>query len=209
MVRPMAKSPPNLLADRAGRRRAGPPPARWPRRRGPPRRRAPGAAPARAGSCACSAVASAMSRTRCASSDRPAMSASSGSVQSISTTWTPTSSLPLLRQLAGERTMRASLGPPESASTARRNTGPPDRPRVDEPARRYVGDAPAGGVFCRSARRQRYHRPFGIDRRPPDGRASSVRHAVPPGTGPRARRHASRFAAISGACSNRPGSSRR
>src|SRR6185503_11194933 len=69
-----------------------------------------------------SAISSAESRTCCTSSDRPAMSASSGSVQSISTTWTAISSaLVLAARLATSRTIRASLGPPLRASTARWN----------------------------------------------------------------------------------------
>ena len=65
-----------------------------------------------------------MSSTRCASSDRPATSASSGSVQSISTTWTPTSSALAGRASSdASATIDRSVRPPDSATTARRNWG--------------------------------------------------------------------------------------
>ena len=71
-----------------------------------------------------SATASAMSRTRWTSSERPAMSASSGSVQSISTTWTAISSALVRRRPdATSCTIRSSLGPPFRATTARLNAG--------------------------------------------------------------------------------------
>src|SRR6478752_1827782 len=65
-----------------------------------------------------------MSSTRCASSDRPATSASRGSVQSISTTWTPTSSALAGRASSdASATIDRSVRPPDSATTARRNWG--------------------------------------------------------------------------------------
>src|SRR4051812_7779031 len=65
-----------------------------------------------------------MSRTRWASSERPATSASSGSVQSISTTWTPTSSALTGRASSdASATMDRSVRLPDSATTARRNWG--------------------------------------------------------------------------------------
>src|SRR3990170_6981219 len=71
----------------------------------------------------CSAMASAASSTCWTSSERPAISASSGSVQSISTTWTAINSAPFDAIPTTRRTSRSSLGPPLRATTARRNAG--------------------------------------------------------------------------------------
>ena len=120
----MAKSPPKRSPERqpdddeVGVR------APWPRRRSPRRRRGPGAGRSRSGS-----GRPRRSSRRCpgrAGHPRigPATSASSGSVQSISTTWTPTSSAcSAFASSAARATIGRSVRPPDSATTARRNCG--------------------------------------------------------------------------------------
>ena len=98
-----------------------------------------------------------MSRTRCASSDRDATSASSGRVQSISTTWTATSSAFVGRASSqASRTIRSSLGPPLTAMTTRRIacglasgtavTIPPAGAAVSRSERLLVPGRPAAAV---------------------------------------------------------------
>ena len=119
MVRPIAKSPPNRSTIGESERPAG-------------RRSALGGLVDERGADVAgleqdrldrarrrvSAAASATSSTRWASSEPPATSASSGSVQSISTTWTATTSAFVGRggPRRRRRTIRASLGPPFRAS---------------------------------------------------------------------------------------------
>ena len=118
-----------------------------------------------------------MSRTRWTSSDRPAMSASSGSVQSISTTWTATSSALAWRACsATRRTIRASLGPPLSATTARRKAG---AWASDMASHDTTGDV-------RAVARQR--RPDAASPGGLDGRRSGARRCSPPSAASNMRR---------------------
>src|SRR5829696_6449898 len=111
-----------------------------------------------------------MSRTRCASSERPATSASSGSVQSISTTWTPTRSAFAGRASSAARaTMDRSVRPPDSATTARRNWGA-DVSATSVGTSAYRRPRTSDWVTPRTGRRAgpRYHRACARPRRTAD-----------------------------------------